>query len=260
MPGRRTRLDFRRPFRAGTEPQPQGPLDEPIDPGLARSLEETPLTRQEYINAMVHFYRAEMHRAQVWRTRLDTTTNWAVLTVAAMSSFAFGDPGHSHFILLLSNLMIVAFLTFEARRYRYFTVYRARVRMLEENFFIPIIRRNLVSPREDWRERVAKDLDQPKFKITFAQAVGFRLRRNYLWIFGALLAIWVVKLFLHPTPAGSLSEIVARMAVGPVGALVILFVVVGFYGLLAAAVISTVGASPADEIQGVESALDRWKA
>ena len=41
---------------------------------------------------MVHFYRGEMYRSQIWRSRLDTTTNWAVLTVAAMTSFSFGDP------------------------------------------------------------------------------------------------------------------------------------------------------------------------
>ena len=262
-------MDLRRPLHrdaSGAEPGDdappglRGPLDLPIDPALVHSLETTPLTRPEYINAMVHFYRAEMHRSQVWRMRLDTTTNWAVVTLAAMTSFAFSDPGHSHFILLLSNLMITAFLTFEARRYRYFTVYRGRVRMLEENFFIPIIRRSLVSPREDWRERVAKDLDQPKFKITFMQSVGFRLRRNYVWIFGVLLITWIVKLFIHPAPADSMRELIGRIAIGPISPFAILFACGVFYAYLAAAVWTTVGANaPADEIQGVESALDHWK-
>jgi uncharacterized membrane protein len=61
----------------------------PPDPASFESFESFPLTRPEYISAMVHFYRGEMHRSQVWRTRLDTTTNWAVVTTAGLISFAF---------------------------------------------------------------------------------------------------------------------------------------------------------------------------
>ena len=50
-------------------------MDEPRQATATESFESYPLTRTEYINAMVHFYRGEMHRSQVWRTRLDTTTN-----------------------------------------------------------------------------------------------------------------------------------------------------------------------------------------
>src|SRR5213594_217346 len=145
-----------------------------------RSFEEYPLTRQEYITAMVHFYRGEMYRSQVWRTRLDTTTNWTVVTTAAMITFTFSEPSHPHITLLLANLLITVFLCHEARRFRYFAVYRARVRMLEENFFLPIVTRELISPKQDWRRNVAVDLDQPKFKTTYFQAIGFRLYRNCL--------------------------------------------------------------------------------
>lgn len=34
--------------------------------------------------AMVHFYRGEVQRSNTWRNRLDTTTNWAVLTGGAV--------------------------------------------------------------------------------------------------------------------------------------------------------------------------------
>ena len=34
--------------------------------------EDTPLTRTEYITALAHFYRAEMHRSLVWRARAST--------------------------------------------------------------------------------------------------------------------------------------------------------------------------------------------
>ena len=70
------------------------------------SFEGFPLTRPEYISAMVHFYRGEMYRSQIWRMRLDTTTNWAVLTVAGMISFAFTSPEHSPLTLLLANVLV----------------------------------------------------------------------------------------------------------------------------------------------------------
>ena len=63
----------------------------------AAALEETPLSRPEYLSVMVHFYRGETHRSTIWRQRIDATTNWAVLTVAGMLSVAFADPTQSHF-------------------------------------------------------------------------------------------------------------------------------------------------------------------
>jgi len=67
---------------------------------------------------MVHFFRAEIQRANVWRTRLDTTTNWAVVTTGVATTIAFSPTGH-HGVILLSTLLITLFLWIEARRYRY---------------------------------------------------------------------------------------------------------------------------------------------
>ena len=58
--------------------------------------ESTPLSRQEYISAIVHLYRGELYRATSWRIRLDNTTNWAVLTTAGLLSLSFGATSHSH--------------------------------------------------------------------------------------------------------------------------------------------------------------------
>ena len=51
-----------------------------------RRFEDYPLSRQEYLSVMVHFYRGEVQRSTSWRQRLDATTNWSVLTTAAMLS------------------------------------------------------------------------------------------------------------------------------------------------------------------------------
>ena len=32
------------------------------------------------LGAIAHLYRGEMYRSKIWRTRLDTTTNWGVAT------------------------------------------------------------------------------------------------------------------------------------------------------------------------------------
>jgi uncharacterized membrane protein len=45
------------------------------------------------ITALAHLYRGELYRNTVWRTRLDTTTNWAVVTTGiALSSRLAAKP------------------------------------------------------------------------------------------------------------------------------------------------------------------------
>jgi uncharacterized membrane protein len=68
---------------------------------------------------MVHLYRGEVSRANTWRTRLDGTTNWAVLTTGGTLSFAFSSPSSPHIMILLNSLLIGFFLLIEAHRYRY---------------------------------------------------------------------------------------------------------------------------------------------
>ncbi len=169
--------------------------------------ESQPLTRSEYIAAMVHFYRGEVDRSNVWRQRLDNTTNWAVVTTAAIITFTFSAPDRTHVILLLSNFILLGFLFIEARRFRFFSVYRARVRMLEENFVLPMLTRNLLSPKEDWRELVAMDLDVPKFKTTLFESLALRIRYIYYWIFSGVAISWLVKVWIHPEPASSFETL-----------------------------------------------------
>lgn len=239
----------REPADAGAPTPPEG-----------TEFEDYPLTRSEYISAMVHFYRGELAHADAWRARLDPTTNWAIVTAGAMLSFSFNSPDHSHVTLLLAIVLVTIFLGFEARRFRYFDAWRARVRLFEENFWIPMFRRNLVSPRASWREAMARDLDHPTFKLTFPAALGVRLRFNYLWIYGALLVAWLAKLNIHPTPAASGGEVVRRMAIGPIPGPFVLGVV--------GAWLATTGwlafhpgheRQAVDEVKGVDESTEHWK-
>ncbi|MCI0587932.1 MAG: DUF2270 domain-containing protein [Planctomycetes bacterium] len=162
-------------------------------PATDKSFEEYPLTRIEYIQAIVHLYRGELSRSNAWRARLDTTTNWAIGATAALLSYSFGDPTHSHVVLLFGTALVLLLLGYEARRFRFFDVWRARVRMIEENFYGPILRRDLVSPKQSWGRLVARDLLAPEFKISILQAFRARLARNYLSILSLLVFAWGAK-------------------------------------------------------------------
>lgn len=80
----------------------------------------------EFVTAMVHFFRAEVHRANIWRQRLDTTTNWSVVATGATLSFAFSQSEIHHAIIILNTLLVTLFLFIEARRYRYYELWSYR--------------------------------------------------------------------------------------------------------------------------------------
>jgi uncharacterized membrane protein len=230
--------------------------------GEGGRFEDYPLTREEYFNVMVHFYRGEVQRSTTWRQRLDTTTNWAALTMAAMLSFTFSSKDQEHVILLLSSFIILVYLVIEARRYRYFEVYRARVRMLEENLLLPVITRDLESPMGSWHRMVAMDLDAPKFKTGMLEAIGFRLRRNYLWIFLIILGGWFAKVLVHPKHVESWTDFWDHVAVGACPAWVVIGSGLVLY--LGLAVLTWKGrhihaGMATDEVTGVELDLAHWK-
>ena len=186
------------------------------DPDERRSAdyESTPITRAEYISAIVHMYRGELYRANVWRMRLDNTTNWAVIATAGLLSFAFGPEQSTHWVILIGLPLIVVMHAIEARRYRLADVWRGRVRMIEENFYGPILRRDPASPDEHWGTLVAEDLFHPRFKLTRGEAIRNRFTRNYWPIYLVLLFTWVAHVFMRPTPIHNLDQLHERLTTG----------------------------------------------
>lgn len=172
------------------------------------------LRASEFTTAMVHFFRAEVNRANVWRMRLDTTTNWAVVTTGASISLAFNEASISHIVMILNLLLVTVFLWIEARRYRYYELWSSRVRLMETDFFAAMLVPPF-HPSPDWAEALAENLLLPHFSISTLEALGRRLRRNYLWIYMIVGVAWVGKLWFFPTLATSLPELVARASVGP---------------------------------------------
>ena len=173
------------------------------------------LKASEFTTAMVHLFRAEVTRANVWRQRLDTTTNWAVITTGASISLAFTESAISHIVVLLNLLLVTVFLLIEARRYRYYELWSSRVRLMETDFFAAMLVPPF-HPSPDWAEELAENLLLPHFPISTWEALGRRLRRNYLWIYVVVGFSWMAKLSLFPTLATSFNEVLKRASVGPV--------------------------------------------
>lgn len=163
--------------------------------------------------ALVHYYRAEVQKMNTWRQRLDVTTNWAIVTSAGFLSFAFGNKDATHFVIVIATILASFFLFIEARRYKYFDLWRWRVDLVNENFFAAMIDRNVHSSTDGWREQLSEDLRQPRFKISSWEAIGKRLRRNYSWLFAALALCWTTKVLIHPLPAENFAELVDRAAI-----------------------------------------------
>ena len=185
----------------------------------------------DFTTAMAHLYRGEMSRANIWRTRLDSTTSWAVITVGAALTFVFSAPQNPHFVLLLVFTLVLTFLAIEARRYRYYALWSHRVRLMETDFFaamlVPPFR-----PSSDWADRLAESLLHPIFLIAWWEAVGRRFLRNYVWLVTLLLISWVVKLALHPVLAPDGVTVVERAAVGSVPGVWVMMAVGLVYGAL----------------------------
>ena len=71
------------------------------------------------MGAIAHLYRGEVYRSTIWRTRLDNTTNWSIVTRGIALSSTFSSPEASPLPLVLVGLLLAVFLGMEARRYRY---------------------------------------------------------------------------------------------------------------------------------------------
>lgn len=189
---------------------------------------------------MIHFYRGEVQRSNTWRNRLDTTTNWAVLTAGATLSFVFSSPSNPHFVIPINSILVAIFLLMEARRYRYYEIWSSRVRVIETGYFAQMLAPESIPPDEAWAEHLAADLITPHFTITEWEAVGRRLRRNYLWIFALLALSWNLKVYLHPLPARDFNAFIDRATVGVVPGWAVFVVGVLFNAAIAIFAIGTV--------------------
>ncbi|QRM30207.1 DUF2270 domain-containing protein [Microvirga sp. VF16] len=196
-----------------------------------------PSTPTEFINVMAHYHRAEIARMAGWRDRIDRTTNWAITVVAAMLSVSLSTPTAHHGVLIFAMVLVLLLLVIEARRYRFFDVYRNRVRRMERNYFAQIF-----APEEgttdEWIQKLGEDLRRPLFLTSTSQALTRRLRRNYCWMFLILLLAWIIKTtFIRMQENAveahlvtSLGEWVENASVGPIPGWAVIVALTIFYG------------------------------
>lgn len=182
-------------------------------------------------SAMAHLYRGEVHRMKYWRERLDKTTNWAVVVMAAILTWSFSGRDNPHYLILIGVAALAVFLVMEARRYRGYEIWRTRVRLLQENVWSPGLDPKRGHVDDDWREVLAADYREPTVKISTEEAVAHRLRRVYLPLFCVLLAAWLVRISAF-TPESWLQTARIGMIPGPV---VVTSVVVFYLGAFAVA-------------------------
>ena len=198
------------------------------------------LRASEFTTAMVHLFRAEVQRANMWRQRLDATTNWAVITTGAAITIAFSRGETEQSVIILNTVLVTLFLYIEARRYRYYELWSYRVRLMETDFFAAMLVPPF-HPASDWAESLADNLLHPQFSISMWEALGRRYRRNYMWIYFVLALAWVFNGVMYPTPAGSWAEFMARARVGSVPGEVVLAAGLAFNGVLLLFGLLTVG-------------------
>ena len=167
------------------------------------------------MGVLAHLYRGEVYRSTIWRTRLDTSTNWSVVTLGVALSITYSSPQASPLPLVLVGILIIFFLMLEARRYRYFNVWRARCRWMELHFFAPMLKEGDLHLEEHWQDRLADDYLHPRYHVSMWTAIGRRIRRNYFWILLIQTIAYLGKLAVHPTPLQSVGQLLERAAIGP---------------------------------------------
>jgi uncharacterized membrane protein len=204
-----------------------------------------PSSPSEFITVFAHFHRAEIARMAGWRDRIDRTTNWAITLVAAMLSVSLSTSNAHHSVLMFAMVLAFFLLMIESRRYRFFDVYRSRVRRLERNYYAKLFDPGL-KVEEGWQRIMAADLQTPTFVMSMAEAVSRRLRRNYIWIFLILLGAWALKVtfpsFSGEIPAAlTFPEWIRNAGVGHVSGWIISATVLAFYGWLVVAALRTHG-------------------
>ncbi|CDZ60044.1 Uncharacterized conserved protein UCP01500 [Neorhizobium galegae bv. orientalis] len=193
-----------------------------LEQNVERRAPSLPMTSAEKANVIIHYYRGELGRMTSWRDRIDRTSNWSITVVAALLSVSLSTPTSHHGVVLFAMLLISLLLLIEARRYRFFDVYRARVRKLERHYFAQALYPQ-ADLKPDWAQAIATSLRNPCFLISYREALFRRVRRNYVWMYVILLMAWLLKistpkLLPNDTEADvvfSWSEAVSNAALGP---------------------------------------------
>ncbi|HWT58918.1 MAG TPA: DUF2270 domain-containing protein [Rhizobium sp.] len=195
-----------------------------------------PGTPGEVTNTLSHYYRGELGRMTSWRDRIDRTSNWAITVVAALLSVSLSTPTSHHGVVLFGMMLVTLLLIIEARRYRFFDIYRARIRQIERSYFAQILAPQAGAGRE-WAAVVASSLRKPRFLLSYRDAMHRRLKRNYVWMYSILFLAWCLKIStpklqtegMPALQAQSWTYVIDNAVLGPISGLAVIVIVAVFY-------------------------------
>lgn len=198
------------------------------------------------------YYRGSVSQANSAQNRIDQTTNWAITLIAALLSVVFSSPDLPAYLLLVGILTLCVFLSYEVRRYRFYDLYRSRVRFVEENVYA-----NALAPtgveHERWREELSADLRTPTFKVSVQEALARRIGRIYGLLFAVLGVAWLAKVTLF-TPE---TQWLAAAALPGVPGVVVVGALAAFYLAVVAVAVWPGTREAKGEIQDAEPG--KWK-
>lgn len=192
---------------------------------------------------LIHYYRAMIGRADIWRTRMDATTNWAIGTTAAVLSFSFGDAATPHYVIFIAALLTASFLFLEARRLSFYHLWQQRAMSIEKGLIRPALhgRAPDSGASEDEFDLVSAldpHLGRTIPTMPIGKAAARRLRRIYLYLFGVQLLAWFLKLSSSAAPVATFGELVSGARIGALpGGVVVGLAISAFLAAVAIAVI-----------------------
>ncbi len=204
--------------------------DDGFDPmsDEAREIGERAATDpDDFLSLLPHFYRGEVSQMNAAQDRIDRTTDWAIALMGAILSVVFSSPDMPAYLLLVGLVALCTFLAFEVRRYRFYDLWRSRVRLMQEDIFASAFD-PLGPEHDDWRVEMSDDLRHPTFKVSVLEALSRRLRRVYGLLLTVVGIAWVCKVTLF-TPEADWQEAAELPGISGLvvaGALALFFAVV----------------------------------
>jgi len=145
------------------------------------------MIQDKYLQVVAHFYRGEMNRLTVYRTRLDNTFQYCIILTSALLVFNLQHSNLLYFPLLIIFLNLF-FCFIETRRYRYFLIIQNRVCIMEKGFLckqVLEIENNL-----DWKNELVNIFSNVAYTKGFFTCYCIRYFRNYIWLIDLILGVW----------------------------------------------------------------------
>jgi uncharacterized membrane protein len=131
--------------------------------------------------------------------------------------------------------------------------------MLEAHFLVPMVMENRHLLQGEWKKLVCEDLILPSFKISRLEAVGRRLKRNYIFIFILIMLAWVTKIFLHASMTlDGIPAFYRALRVGHIPSWLIAFVFGGTF-ISVVAITIYVGKKTTGEVSEFRTHRSLWK-